>query len=76
MCRRSFRAQKGCPVRTVSHEGCVCGSVFRTVGVGEGSRGSCRCEGAIDVGQVMILVGTLLAMGVKLTSVAILVSLE
>ena len=63
-------------MRTVSHQGCVCDSVVGTAGVGEDSRGSGFCWGAIDVGRVMILVGMLVAMGAKLTSLAILVSLE
>ena len=63
-------------MRTVSHEGCVCGSVVGTAGVGEDSRGSSCCGVAIDVDRVMILLGMLVAMGAKSTSFATLVSLE
>ena len=43
---------------------------------GVSGRGSEDLVGAVDVGRVMMLVGILVAVGVKLTSVAVLVSLE
>ena len=62
-------------MRKVSQE-CVCGSFFGFAESGGDGHGSGDCGGAVDVGRVMVLVGMLVAMGVKLTSVAILVSLE
>ena len=61
-------------MRTVSHEGCDCWSVCVNAGSGVDGRGSADRGDAVDVGRVIMLVGMLVAMGVKLTSVAILVS--
>ena len=63
-------------MRTVSQEGCGCESVGGNARSGVNGRGSGDLWGAVDVGRVMMLVGMLVAVGVKLTSVAVLVSLE
>ena len=63
-------------MRTVSHEGCNCWSVCVNAGSGFDGLGGVDRRGAVDVGRVIMLVGMLVAIGVKLTSVAILVSLE
>ena len=56
-------------MRTVSHEGCDCWSVRVNAGSGVDGRGGVDRGGAVDVGRVIMLVGMLVAMGVKLTSV-------
>ena len=63
-------------MRTVSQEGCSGESIGGNAESGVNGRGSEDLVGAVDVGCVMMLVGILVAVGVKLTSVAVLVSLE
>ena len=63
-------------MRTVSQEGCGCESVCGNAGSGVNGGGSGDLVGVVDVGRVMMLVGILVAVGVKLTSVAVLVSLD
>ena len=67
----------GCTDSTDSHGGSVGsrGSVFGTTRGGDGAGGGCWgfcAGGATEVGLVMIMVGTLVATGSKLTPVATL----
>ena len=55
----------------ISSGGCVFGTSRGRDGAGDGSCGVC-VGGAIEVGLVMILVGTLVATGVRLNPVATL----
>ena len=61
-------------MRTVSQEGFGGESVGGNAESGVSGRGSEDLVGAVDVGRVMMLVGILVAVGVKLTLVAVLVS--
>ena len=63
-------------MRTVSQEGFSGESVGGNAESGVSGLGSEDLVGAVDVGRVMMLVGIHVAVGVKLTSVAVLVSLE
>ena len=63
-------------MRTVSQEGFGCESIYGNAGSGVDGHGGCDLVGMVDVGRVMMLVGMLVAVGLKLTSVAVLVSLE
>ena len=79
MCRNSFWAHMGCTSRTDSHGASIGagGSVFGTARGGGGTGGGCCgfCAGGdTEVSLVMILVGTLVSIGVKLTPMATLES--
>ena len=63
-------------MRTVFQEGFGGESVGGNAESGVSGRGSEDLVGALDVSRVMMLVGILVAVGVKLTSVAVLVSLD
>ena len=63
-------------MRTVFQEGFGGESVSGNTEFGVSGRGSEDLVGAVDVSRVMMLVGILVAVGVKLTIVAVLVSLD
>ena len=79
MCHRIFCAHMGCTASTESHVASIGsgGSVFGTARDGDVAGGGCYgffAGGVTEVSLVMILVGTLVATGAKLTPVATLES--